>query len=232
MITSGAPRSRSYRGRRRGSRRRFRFRAHLTGSFRHAVRTSARPAASPRGARARGAGRRRRRGVAARVERRAGDGDRRGRRRRHATTAALRAGRVRPPRPRVRRRASGAPRDRCVEGAVPWRKVAGAEACALAGPATGLRVRRDRRRARVPRPAPAVDRGRQLLRLPAGPLAGGRPRTHLSAPAPASVYVVLSEIEGRYDECLTHGPSRRAVPAGPPAHGRTLASEVAAPAAA
>ena len=120
----------------------------------------------------------------------------------------------------------GCARDRCVEGAVPWRKVAGAEACALAGQPQGLRVRRHRRRPQLPGPAPPVDRGGQLLRLPARPLARWPSPTPRSARRPASVYVTLSETAGRYDECLTTARaaalSQRAA-----AHGTTLAAEVA-----
>ena len=96
----------------------------------------------------------------------------------------------------------GCARDRCVEGSVPWRKVPGAEACALAGQPQGfgyaatvdVRHCRDLHRrwiAAVNYCASQPDRSLMAVR---------------DAPQctrPASVYVILSELDGRYDECLT-----------------------------
>ena len=120
----------------------------------------------------------------------------------------------------------GCARDRCVEGAVPWRKVAGAEACALAGQPRGFGY------------AAIVDmRHCQALQrrwIAAVNYCASQPDRSLAsvrdAPQcapPASVYVTLSEIEGRYDECLTLARtaalSRQAA-----AHGTTLAAELGA----
>ena len=120
----------------------------------------------------------------------------------------------------------GCARDRCVEGAVPWRKVAGAEACARVGQPKGfgfaatvdVRQCQDLHRrwiAAVNYCASQPDRSLAAVRD--APQCAG----------PASIYVTLSETEGRYDECLTTARvaalSRQAA-----AHGTTLAAEVAA----
>ena len=120
----------------------------------------------------------------------------------------------------------GCARDRCVDGAVLWRKVAGAEACALVGQpkgfgyaaTVGVRQCQDLHRrwiAAVNYCASLPDRSLTAVR---------------DAPqcvSPASTYVTLSEKEGRYDECLTMARtaalSRQAA-----VHGTTLAAEVAA----
>jgi hypothetical protein len=120
----------------------------------------------------------------------------------------------------------GCARDRCVEGAVPWRKVSGAEACALVGQPRGFGY------------AATVDvrRCQALHRrwIAAVNYCASQPDRSLAAVRdasqcipPASVYVTLSETEGRYDECLTLARaaalSRQAA-----AHGTTLAVEVSA----
>ncbi len=120
----------------------------------------------------------------------------------------------------------GCARHRCVEGAVPWRRVAGAEACALAGQPKGFgyaatvdvrhcEALHRRWIAAVNYCAAQPDRSIEVTR--------DAPQC---AP-PASVYVTLSETEGRYDECLTPEEtaalSRQAA-----ARGTTLAAEVAA----
>ena len=120
----------------------------------------------------------------------------------------------------------GCARDRCVEGAVLWRKVAGAEACALVGQPKGfgfaatvdVRQCQDLHRrwiAAVNYCASQPDRSLAAVRD--APQCAG----------PASIYVTLSETDGRYDECLTTARvaalSRQAA-----AHGTTLAAEVAA----
>ena len=121
--------------------------------------------------------------------------------------------------------ALGCARERCVEGAVPWRKVLGAEACALAGQPQGYGyaatvnaadcVRLSRRWiAAVNYCASEPDRSRRLV---------------VAAPqctSPASVYVRLSEQPGRYDECLTRGRAVALVHRAS-AHSTTLAAEVA-----
>ena len=96
----------------------------------------------------------------------------------------------------------GCARDRCAEGSVPWRKVRGAEACALPGQPQGfgyaatvdVRHCRDLHRrwiAAVNYCASQPDRS--LVAVRDAPQCTG----------PASVYVILSESDGRYDECLT-----------------------------
>jgi hypothetical protein len=120
----------------------------------------------------------------------------------------------------------GCARDRCVEGAVPWRKVAGAEACALVGQPKGFGY------------AATVDvrhcQDLQRRWITAVNYCASQPDRSLAAvrdapqcASPASTYVTLSETEGRYDECLTTAQaaelSRQAA-----AHGTTLAAEVAA----
>ncbi len=120
----------------------------------------------------------------------------------------------------------GCARDRCVEGAVLWRKVAGAEACALVGQPKGFGF------------AATVDvrQCQDLHRrwIAAVNYCASQPDRSLAAvrdapqcASPASIYVTLSETEGRYDECLTTARvaalSRQAA-----AHGTTLAAEVAA----
>jgi hypothetical protein len=118
----------------------------------------------------------------------------------------------------------GCSRDRCVVGSVPWRKVAGAEACALPGQPQGFGY------------AATVDvrecRALQRRWIAAVNYCASQPDRSLVAvrgapqcTPPASVYVVLSEVAGHYDECLTteraEALSRQAV-----SDGRTLASEV------
>ena len=120
----------------------------------------------------------------------------------------------------------GCARSRCVEGAVPWRKVAGAEACALVGQPKGFGY------------AATVDVGHcQALGrrwIAAVNYCASQPDRSLAAvrdapqcARPRSTYVTLSETEGRYDECLTRAEvaalSRQAAE-----HGTTLVAEVAA----
>jgi hypothetical protein len=96
----------------------------------------------------------------------------------------------------------GCGRDGCVEGAVPWRKVPGAEACALPGQPRGFgyaatvdvrecRALQRRWVAEVNYCASQPDRTVAVV------------RDASQCTPPASVYVVLSEAAGRYDECLT-----------------------------
>jgi hypothetical protein len=96
----------------------------------------------------------------------------------------------------------GCARARCVAGAEPWRKFSGAEACALAGQPQGFGFV-----STVP-----VGRCRALHRhwIAAVNYCASQPDRSLAvlhdAPqctGPTSVYVTLSEVEGRYDECLT-----------------------------
>ena len=120
----------------------------------------------------------------------------------------------------------GCARDRCVEGAVPWRKVAGAEACARVGQpkgfgyaaTVGVRQCQDLHRRWIPEVNYCASQpDRSLAAVRDAPQCAG----------PASIYVTLSETEGRYDECLTTARvaalSRLAAE-----HGTTLAAEVAA----
>ncbi len=119
----------------------------------------------------------------------------------------------------------GCARDRCAEGAVPWRKVPGAEACALPrqprgfGYAATVGVRECRALHRKWVAAVnycASEPDRSLVAV----------RDAAQCTPPESVYVILSEAEGRYDECLT--PDRaEAMSQQAAAEGRTLASEVA-----
>ncbi len=118
----------------------------------------------------------------------------------------------------------GCARGQCVDGAVPWRRTAGAEACALAGQPRGYgyaatvdvrtcRALHRRWIAAVNYCASQPDRSVSLLR--------GAPQ----CTPPASVYVLLTETEGGYDVCLTAtragAMSRRAS-----ARGSTLADEL------
>ncbi len=120
----------------------------------------------------------------------------------------------------------GCARDRCVEGAVQWRKVAGAEACAQVGQPRGFGY------------AATVDvrQCQELHRRWIAPVnyCASQPDRSLAAARdapqcadPAGIYVTLSETEGRYDECLTTARvaelTRQAA-----VHGTTLAAEVAA----
>ncbi len=120
----------------------------------------------------------------------------------------------------------GCARDRCVEGAVPWRKVAGAEVCALVGQPKGFGY------------AATVDvrtcQGLHRRWIAAVNYCASEPDRSLAAvrdapqcASPASIYVTLSETAGRYDECLTTDQvaalTRQAA-----ASGTTLATEVAA----
>jgi hypothetical protein len=120
----------------------------------------------------------------------------------------------------------GCARNQCVEGAVPWRKVAGAEACALVGQPKGfgyaatvdVRHCKDlHRRWIAPVNYCASQPDRSLAAVRDAPQCAG----------PARIYVTLSETAGRYDECLTTARvaelSRQAA-----AHGTTLSAEVAA----
>ncbi len=119
----------------------------------------------------------------------------------------------------------GCAREHCVPGAVPWRRVPGAEACALPDQPSGSGYA-----ATVPvRDCQALHRrwiaavnycasqpDRSVLTV----------RDAAQCSPPASVYVVLDEAPGRYDECLT---SDLAVRLGARAgrRGATLAEEVA-----
>ena len=77
----------------------------------------------------------------------------------------------------------GCARDRCVEGAVPWRKVAGAEACARVGQPKGFGYAATVGVRQLPGPASPVDPGRSTT-APPSPTARSRPSAmHLSAPA-------------------------------------------------
>lgn len=119
----------------------------------------------------------------------------------------------------------GCARERCVEGAEPWRKVAGAEACALVGQPRGFGYA-----ATVPvRQCQALHRrwiaavnycasepDRSLTTVRAAP----------QCTPPATVYVVLSESEGRWDQCLTRDRAA-ALTARAAAQGSTLAHQVA-----
>jgi hypothetical protein len=119
----------------------------------------------------------------------------------------------------------GCARERCIPGAVPWRKVAGAEACALPRQPQGYGF------------AATVDlRDCQRLQrrwIPAVNYCASQPDRSLlvSRDAPqctgaASVYVALSEREGRYDECLTSADAA-ALAAQAVTRGTTLADQVA-----
>jgi hypothetical protein len=119
----------------------------------------------------------------------------------------------------------GCARDRCVAGAVPWRKVPGAEACALPGQPQGFGF------------AATVDvrRCQALQRrwVEAVNYCASQPDRSLLAvrdapqcAPPASVYVILSEVEGRYDECLTT-PAAEALSRQAARNGSTLAAELA-----
>jgi hypothetical protein len=101
----------------------------------------------------------------------------------------------------------GCARDRCVEGAVAWRKVPGAEACALPGQPRGYgyaaTVEARECRALHRRWIAAVnycasEPDRSLTTVSAAP----------QCIPPASVYVVLAEQPGRDDECLTRDEAR------------------------
>ncbi len=119
----------------------------------------------------------------------------------------------------------GCSRQRCVEGAVPWRKVAGAEACALPGQPRGFgyaatvdvrtcRALHRRWIAAVNYCASQPDRSRLAV--------SGAPQCM----SPATVYVALAEAPGRYDECLT-GQRAAALSQRAAADDTTLAAEVA-----
>lgn len=126
---------------------------------------------------------------------------------------------------RAFRSGQGCSRTRCVEGATPFRKVYGAEACALKGQPKGfgfvstvdVRQCRALRRhwiAEVNYCASQPDRSLDV---------------EYDAPqctGTASVYVPLQEVEGHYDECLTPGRVQQlndlAI-----AEGTTLAQQVA-----
>lgn len=121
--------------------------------------------------------------------------------------------------------ALGCARERCVEGAVPWRKVLGAEACALPGQPQGYgyaatvnasdcRALHRRWIAAVNYCASEPDRSRALV--------VGAPQ----CTSPASVYVTLAEQPGRYDECLTRGDAVALVHRAA-ARGTTVAAEAA-----
>ena len=126
---------------------------------------------------------------------------------------------------RVHATGLGCARTRCVEGAMPWRKVRGAEACALAGQPRGygfgatVDVRRCRalhRRwiAAVNYCAAQPDRSLTLV---------------VDAPqcvAPATVYVTLAEDEAHADECLTRARATELARLAA-SHDVTLADEVA-----
>ena len=108
------------------------------------------------------------------VEPRSRDGDRSGRQRQRLRPQPP-GGRVRPSRPDVREGSRLRPRP-VRRGRGAWRKVAGAEACALVGQPKGFGFAATVDVRAVPGPASPVDRGGQLLRVPARPLARGRPR--------------------------------------------------------
>jgi hypothetical protein len=125
---------------------------------------------------------------------------------------------------RVHSRGLGCARSSCVRGAVPWRKVSGAEACALAGQPKGYGF------------ATTVPVGRCLALhrrwISSVNYCASQPDRSVAvlthAPQctrPASVYVTLSEVEGHYDECLT--PARAAsLSVLAAARGASLADEV------
>ena len=119
----------------------------------------------------------------------------------------------------------GCARTRCVDGARPWRKYVGAEACALVGQPKGFgfastvdvgRCRALHRRwiaqvnycvSQPDRSVPLVHHAPQCTR-------------------PASVYVNLTEVEGFYDECLTTARARELIRLATE-RGASLAAEVA-----
>ena len=119
----------------------------------------------------------------------------------------------------------GCARDRCVDGAVPWRRVAGAEACALVGQPPGYGFA-----ATVPAGRCValhrrwIDQVNYCASQPDRSVAALRDAPQCTGPA--SVYVTLDETEGAYDECLTPARaeelSRLAA-----AHGTTVADQVA-----
>ena len=119
----------------------------------------------------------------------------------------------------------GCARDRCVAGAVSWRRVRGAEACALTGQPRGyafaatVEVRRCRalhRRWIAPVNYCAAQPDRSLA------LVVGAPQCL----PPATVYVTLSEDEAHADECLTKARATRLARLAA-AHDTSLAAEVA-----
>jgi len=119
----------------------------------------------------------------------------------------------------------GCARDRCVEGAVVWRRTPGAEACALAGQPRGfgfaatveMRTCRSLHRRWIPEVNYCVSQpDRSVPSVSDG----------LRCTPPATVYVTVAEVEGRYDECLT--PRRFGeLSDAAAARGTTLAHEVA-----
>lgn len=120
----------------------------------------------------------------------------------------------------------GCARERCVPGAVPWRRVPGAEACALPGQPAGsgyaatVDVRSCQALAR--RWIAAVN---YCASVPDRSLVAVRDAPQCRPPA--SVYVIADEAEGRDDECLTPGRAA-SLTARAQQRGTTLASEVAA----
>jgi len=121
--------------------------------------------------------------------------------------------------------ALGCAREQCVEGAVLWRKTAGAEACALPNQPKGYgyaatvdarqcQALNRRWIAAVNYCASEPDRSRAVL--------AGAPQ----CASPGSVYVTLSETAGHYDECLTRARAAAVVQRAA-AHGTTPAHEVA-----
>src|SRR4051794_19290375 len=122
----------------------------------------------------------------------------------------------------------GCARDRCVEGAVLWRKVPGAEACALPGQPRGYgfgaTVEARQCRALHRRWIAAVnycasEPDRSLTTVPAAP----------QCVPPTSVYVVLAEQPGREDECLTAEDARSLSRAAVAARQRATASTAGGP---
>jgi hypothetical protein len=119
----------------------------------------------------------------------------------------------------------GCARDRCVDGATPWRRAAGAEACALVGKPPGFGFA-----ATVPASRCValhrrwIDQVNYCASQPdrSVPFVRDAPQ----CTGAASVYVILAETPGRYDECLTPARadelSRLAA-----ARGTELADEVA-----
>ena len=120
----------------------------------------------------------------------------------------------------------GCARERCVDGAVLWRKAAGAEACALPGQPRGsgfaatVDVRSCQALARRWIAAVnycATEPDRSLVAV----------RDAAACRPPASVYVIVGGAEGRGDECLT-SELATSLTARAQRRGTTLASEVTA----
>ena len=124
-------------------------------------------------------------------------------------------GRVRPPRPGVRDgpRVRSRPVRRGRRAVAQGRRRRGLRP---GGAAEGFRVRRHRRRARTARTLHRrwIAAVNYCASQPDRSLAAVRDAPQCASPA--SIYVTLSETEGRYDECLTRRPGSRRSPGRPP----------------